>query len=70
MCMVKHEAKSRNEKANSKILFSENRRFIALGIRNHKPGNNSGNNRNPETRRHGTNVFRYRKAGIQMFQKS
>nr|DAY10537.1 MAG TPA: hypothetical protein [Caudoviricetes sp.] len=29
MCMVKHEAKSRNEKANSKILFSENRRFIA-----------------------------------------
>lgn len=25
---------------------------------------------NPETRRHGTNVFRYRKAGIQMFQKS
>lgn len=28
------------------------------------------NNRNPETRRHGTNVFRYRKAGIQMFQKS
>lgn len=26
--------------------------------------------RNPETRRHGTNVFRYRKAGIQVFQKS
>lgn len=32
--------------------------------------NNPGNNRNPETRRHGTNVFRYRKAGIQVFQKS
>lgn len=29
MCMVKHEAKSRNEKTNCKILFSENRRFIA-----------------------------------------
>lgn len=26
--MVKHEAKSRNEKANSKILFSENRRSL------------------------------------------
>lgn len=30
-------------------------------------GNNTGNDRNPETLRHGTNVFRYRKAGIQMF---